>query len=297
MVFGALDVLSTTEPGPIDETTGEPTPIDVSGTWTGQLVLDIQGEGLGGGTISFILTQDGSVVSGITVADEEAEVEESGTLSGSISGNTLSLQWLTDDPHPDCVSFEVQLVFAVSSTGLTLAGASGRICEGSDDSNIVIGGSAVLTAAGSGTSEASIPERFSVEYLQGKTFYEVYFGTGGPPDNLIPNVPVVSRIEFGTDGTVTLTGLLNGSDDFGSYDVNASGQLFFQGDESGVIILSCGSTDQYLKTEAYDDGSLDSVDLYFFNLDDALAFADTLTAPIPPCVPNDPGAVDVVLTS
>ena len=282
VIFGALDVRSTTEPGPVDATTGERGPISVAGTWTGTLVLDIENSIASGDTVSFILTQNGSEVTGTTVGGDDT-----GTLSGSINGNTLILRSLTDDTSADCVPFNLQLVFAVSSTGLTLVGASGQICEGSSGAQIVVGGNAVLTAGGSGASETSIPERFSVAYLQGKTFYEVYFGTGGPDDNLIPNVPVVSRLDFGTDGIVTGTGLLNSFDNFGSYDVNASGQLIFQGNESIVSVLSCGSTDQYLKTESYDDGSLDSIDLYFFNLDDALAFAASLTAPIAQCVPSD----------
>ena len=135
-----------------------------------------------------------------------------------------------------------------------------------------------------------------MEYLQGKTFFEVYFGTGGGPDNLIENVPVVTELSFGSDGFVTSTGLLNGFNDLVSYEVDASGQIFFGGEDAEVTVLSCGSTDQYLKTEAYADGTLDSVDLYFFNVDDALAFANSLSAPIAPCVPDESGADDVTGT-
>ena len=294
VVFGALDVVSTTEPGPIDETTGEPAPINVSGIWTGDLVLNIEGEGLGGGTISFILTQDGSSVSGTTLEDAGTEDEATGTLSGSINGNTLSLQWLTDDTHPDCLPFDVQLVFAVSSTGLILAGASGRICNGGPEPGpevkIVIGGNGRLGADVPSGSGNTIPERFSVEYLQGRILFEVYFGTGGGPDNLIENVAVVTELSFGSDGIVTSTGLLNGFNDLVSYEVDASGQIFFGGEDAEVTVLSCGSTDQYLKTEAYADGILESVDLYFFSVDDALAFANSLSAPIAPCVPDESGA-------
>lgn len=128
------------------------------------------------------------------------------------------------------------------------------------------------------------PEFFSVAYLQGKTFYEVYFGTGDDVNgNLLPNVPVVGRIVFGNDGTVVLTGLLNSSSDSGTYDVDATGVLFFEAAEGGASVITCGGTTQYIKTEALEDGVVDSVDLYFFRESDAFAFASTLIAPIPRC--------------
>ena len=43
-----------------------------------------------------------------------------------------------------------------------------------------------------GATEIVTPEQFSVDYLQGKTFYFVYFGTGVDTNgNNIENVPVL----------------------------------------------------------------------------------------------------------
>ncbi len=136
----------------------------------------------------------------------------------------------------------------------------------------------------SGATEIVTPEQFSVEFLQGKTFYFVYFGTGVDGEgNDIENVPVVEEFSFGLDGTVTVTGLLNGSTIAGPYDVDDLGQAVL-GDEFSVI--TCGSTAQYIQTEHSSDGTITSanpVDLFFFNARDAFIFANNLTAPIPRC--------------
>lgn len=139
-------------------------------------------------------------------------------------------------------------------------------------------------------TEIVTPEQFSVDYLQGKTFYFVYFGTGVDiNDNNIENVPVVEEIVFGFDGTVSTTGLLNGSTATGiNYEIDDSGQATFGSgsEESEVSVITCGSTAQYIQTEHSSDGSFTSsnpVDLYFFNVSDAFTFANSLTAPIPRC--------------
>ena len=137
-----LVVLGTASCGNSDPTATDDA-LDVTGTWTGSLVLDITGEGLVGGEISFHLTQNGSAVSG-TQTHPDPDDTETGTASGSITGNTLTLVWLTNDTHSDCTVFNVSMVFAVSSTALDMTGASGRICDGSDGQNLVAGGNGRL---------------------------------------------------------------------------------------------------------------------------------------------------------
>ncbi len=134
-------------------------------------------------------------------------------------------------------------------------------------------------------TEIVTPEQFSVDYLQGKTFYFVYFGTGVDiNDNNIENVPVVEEIVFGFDGTVSTTGLLNGATASGiTYEVDFLGQATFGGEEVEVSIITCGGTEQYFQTEAFSDGVFDSVDLYFINVSDAFTFANNLTGPISRC--------------
>lgn len=112
------------------------------------MVLDVENEGLIETVdISFNLTQNGSAVSGTTI-ENEGQDRDTGTLSGSIEGNTVNLEWLTDDTSEDCSVFNIQLTFHVSNSELTLTGASGRSCDGGSDSGpgtgIVTGGSAVL---------------------------------------------------------------------------------------------------------------------------------------------------------
>lgn len=135
-------------------------------------------------------------------------------------------------------------------------------------------------------TEITPPLQFSAEYLQSKTFYFVYFGTGvdGNGDDL-ENVAVVEETEFADDGTSSTIGLLNGATDSGlTYEVDAQGQLIFDGEEAEVTIITCGGNDQYFKTESFVDGVIDSVDLYFYKVSDAFTFANNLTAPIPRCL-------------
>jgi len=139
--------------------------------------------------------------------------------------------------------------------------------------------------------EIVTPEQFSVEYLQGKTFYFVYFGTGvDGAGNDIENVPVVEEVVFDFNGAVSTTGLLNGSTATGiNYEIDESGQATFGGsgdEESEVSVITCGSTAQYIQTEHSSDGSFTStnpVDLYFYNVSDAFTFANSLTGPISRC--------------
>ncbi len=100
--------------------------VDVTGTWTGTLLFDIAGEGIEGGEGTLHLTQTASAVSGTWT--EPSDDNDTGTVSDSITLSTLTLEWLTDDPHADCRVFNVSMVFAVSSTALTLTGASGEFC-------------------------------------------------------------------------------------------------------------------------------------------------------------------------
>ena len=136
-----------------------------------------------------------------------------------------------------------------------------------------------------GATEIVMPEQFSVDYLQGKTFYSVYFGTGVDINgNDIENVPVVEEAVFGFDGTLSTTRLLNGTTASGiTYEVDFLGQATFGGEEVEVSIITCGGTEQYFQTEAFSDGVFDSVDLYFINVSDAFTFANNLTGPISRC--------------
>jgi hypothetical protein len=113
---------------------------DVTGLWTGSLLFDITGEGLLGGELSLQLVQNEIAVTG-TQSDFEGDT---GTVSGLIAGNTLTLEWLTDDSSADCVPFKMTLVFTVSNSALDLTTASGQICSGADGDKFVTNGQGKL---------------------------------------------------------------------------------------------------------------------------------------------------------
>ena len=77
--------------------------------------------------------------------------------------------------------------------------------------------------------------------------------------------------------------MLNSSSDSGTYSVDTSGALLFEGSEGGFSVITCGGTQQYIQTESLDNGVFDVVDLLFFNESDAVAFASSLIEPIPRC--------------
>ncbi len=143
IVFGDLEVLNVTTPGANDPVTGIASPIRISGTWSGPLTLDINGHDQVVKDITLILSQDGSIVIGTT--HEEAVT---GNVLGSIAGNSLVLDWQTNEESEECEKFAVQLVFAITTESLQLAGVSGRVCNNIVDTGpnlkIVTGGESIL---------------------------------------------------------------------------------------------------------------------------------------------------------
>jgi len=139
-----------------------------------------------------------------------------------------------------------------------------------------------------------IPEQLTAEWLNGNTFYAVWFGDGlDPGGQTIQNVPVVLEYVFNQDGSIDYMGLYNAGEGpntlSGSttYSVDADGILHFASDDDPAQgnQIACGSTNQYVKTHYLNgDGSFNNVDLFFFDQAAALDFASTLTGSIPPCI-------------
>jgi hypothetical protein len=126
------------------------------------------------------------------------------------------------------------------------------------------------------------PSVFSMEWLSGKTFYQVWFGNGEDSNgNSISNVPVVLKVVFGSDGIMQATGLLNSANGSGAYGVTEAGLLYVGGSTIDGNTIVAGSTSEYIKTEYSVNGVFDNVDLYFFDQATAMAYADNLTASIP----------------
>ncbi|NEX23753.1 hypothetical protein G3480_26400 [Thiorhodococcus mannitoliphagus] len=130
-----------------------------------------------------------------------------------------------------------------------------------------------------------MPERFSMEWLNGKTLYDVWYGGGFDSygNDMDGDVPVVAKIVFEADGTAIVTGLLNYQNETLTYDVDSNGGLYFDGDPS-LIAVVCGSTSQYLRADFYENGetSPETRNAFFFTEEDAMNAAKLISG-ISPC--------------
>ncbi len=151
----------------------------------------------------------------------------------------------------------------------------------------------------------TLPTEFTTEWLSGKTLYGVSFGLGNDANgNEIDNVPVVAKLVFNNDGTVTYSGLLNGVQSTTiNYGVTDTGGFYGVDSPSIVNIITCGSTAEYIATENLDHGVFDNIDLFFYDESAARNYADTLTESIPhpscssaPSEPSTPSASDYQLS-
>jgi hypothetical protein len=118
------------------------------------------------------------------------------------------------------------------------------------------------------------PTSFSEAWLNGKTAYDVYWNGGAP---------VIEKLVF-NNGTVTITGILNGSGVGSvSYSVDANGFLFNLSEPGTTSKIVCGGNSQYFRIHTYDNGVYDGADLIFYNEADAQAYAALMTGEVPPC--------------
>jgi hypothetical protein len=141
-----------------------------------------------------------------------------------------------------------------------------------------------ITAECTSSSGNDIPTKFTMEWLSGRTLYWVWFGEGTDAQgNEILDVPVVEKMTFNGDGTAILTGLKNSQNNTGMYGVTSDGMLYSEGNTNEGNKIVCGSTSQYIKTHYTENGQFDNTDLLFFNEEDALSYANTLTRSIPRC--------------
>lgn len=129
------------------------------------------------------------------------------------------------------------------------------------------------------------PSKFSMEWLSGKTLYDVWYGmasdaNGNPKPG---DFPGVARMTFGTDGILQVQGLLNDEVNVTiNYHVNESGRMYAGTDDGSGFIAVSGGTSKYIKTYHLNpDGSFDNVDLFFFNEADAMLYANGLSSSIP----------------
>ena len=121
------------------------------------------------------------------------------------------------------------------------------------------------------------PDIFTSYWLSGKTLYSVRYDT--------IEGAVVEQQEFNVGATeVTKSGILNSNiNEVISVAVNINGMLYENNKGNQGRVVACESNEQYVKTHALSNGLFDSVDLLFFDVTQALEFAETLTETIPRC--------------
>ncbi len=130
--------------------------------------------------------------------------------------------------------------------------------------------------------KGGIPSKFSVEWLSGRTLYLVWFGT--PDESGNPNQTALARVtkmEYGDNNTVTVTGLLNiiANHEAIPYSV-VDGVHANDGTWRDTI---CDSSSKYVKARVTENADFVLTELFFFNEANAMAYAATLTKPIEPC--------------
>jgi len=217
-------------------------------------------------------------------------IPDAPTLTVTTSGVNVTLSWtsvpsatgytLFYAPYPDASSIgqidmgtQTSLSFDASGLAFYVAFQAYNSSGSSGYSNVG------LLTININTSN-TIPTSFTMNWLAGKTLYDVWFGSG---DDSYDEA-CVGKISFGADGSATYVGLKNSSDgDQLSYHVDSTGELYFGNDPTDINKIVCGSTAQYIKTHYYENGKFDNVDLYFYNENEAMAYANSLTASIPPC--------------
>ncbi|ETR66408.1 MAG: hypothetical protein OMM_12834, partial [Candidatus Magnetoglobus multicellularis str. Araruama] len=157
--------------------------------------------------------------------------------------------------------------------------------DGVIDLKVAIHALQIITDTIVETSDPVIPEKFSMDWLRGRTLYQAWYGSFEDSNgNYLSKVPVVVKVFFGNDDIATATGLMNFNTDSGNYNVDAnSGLLYFGGDSSEGNKIVCGSTSQYIKTHYLKNGVYNNTDLYFFNEIDAMNSAALWGGQIPKC--------------
>jgi len=129
----------------------------------------------------------------------------------------------------------------------------------------------------------TFPDRFTVDWLAGKTLFDVWHGRGTDSDgNEIENIVGIAKLVFGSDGIVQFIGIQNEISGSTEYHVNSNGELYFSNDSSYIYKI-CGKTSNYLIVEYYENGTLDNIELLYLNQEDAINSARNITGQIPGC--------------
>jgi len=134
-----------------------------------------------------------------------------------------------------------------------------------------------------------VPEKFTQEWLEGRTLYNVFYGIGRKENgsDTETEVPVAYRYEFSADGVVEITPMINGGTAATrvDYTVFSDGALDL-GHGGGNRLVACENGESYIKTHFTNGTDVDNVDLFFFNKADAEDAVKFLGGRIPECELN-----------
>lgn len=141
-----------------------------------------------------------------------------------------------------------------------------------------------------------VPEALSVEFLTGKTLYDVWYGI---EDGFEGDDARVASITFNADGSAEVFGLVESNVDVSLPFTVDEGRLFFSEDDdgSGFEINFCGSSSQYLEIIYSENGEFNNIDRFYFNEQDALDYVSTLTDSIPETDCSDDSEVNALVGS
>lgn len=249
----------------------------------------------GNESVTFDFNNDYTYTMNQLISDDDADDSWSGTESGTFSydpetGNITVLSITQDNNGRAGLSDYLNNANNIFKVTSYEANQSISIYYSDDD------GSDNFTLFATAPSEPlDIPDIFNLEYVSGKTFYSVWFGEGDDVNTgeTLQNVPVVIGVTFHSDGTVSGEGILNSlstdEDETLHFAISEEGLLYIEEEQDEAIqgsLIVCGSTSDYIKTIYLIDGEFDNVDLFFFDKDKAIEYANSLTAPISP--PNCP---------
>jgi hypothetical protein len=128
-------------------------------------------------------------------------------------------------------------------------------------------------------------EQFTADWLTGRIFYDVAFVGSG--DESSPDTLEIVSFEFGTGGTVRVEGIVNA--DFVeeiSFSVSDDGLLYLD-DSTEFGFRICEIAPDYLKLEFLEEGEVDNIELFFYERDKAIAYAENSEGFIPSCAKDD----------
>lgn len=104
-------------------------PVDVTGTWSGTLTLNMQ-NGSGPFALTYVLTQSGSTVTGTIVGGNSGDPAHP-ISSATLAGNSLTIiSYPAQLPYDDCHLYSNTFTYTVSRTTMSLTSASGTMCSG-----------------------------------------------------------------------------------------------------------------------------------------------------------------------